>query len=819
MAWNDVPLSKNVSDRRGRNRATDQQRQQLYDAQDNYRSKRNYSIPDHTADPAYAEHKAAVAPVLDELYDQEHPTAFDKGMDHLGILADTTYRMATMQPEPDSPLAAEAGIGDIQSEYPADDEHEYVPPAMDKFDVEPVVNTEEVDTFDDRWSGEAGGDDMAYADGGMAYNDGGPVMAYADGGLIEDEEQVDDEYVDNYTEVVEEEPLPEEGGVLQFDPEPEPEPVAPEPTAEESGGDIPPEVMEAFTYGRSAHGLLPSDTGVVADPEMAPSLSDGPMPDPQGYFSGAGAAPTATVQQLERQIDPSGVMDESTRKLLAVQEAAAQGGPEAAWGVVQHYNQKANAFAAIATAAAEGSPQKPPNLAQAAEAATKALANVVDGTTTTIRAEGDRFKVSIMDALAAGAARPAEQAASVIRGAGQYLGEQYGRFSRGVIQPAAQAVGEVARATNPTTFAGEVALYVTAPQLVAWLKSGGAQPDNIIEKGGVKNSLQEAVAATPAAQPSAVPGATSVTSVTPAPVSVPGDTATGQLSFAAQRPPSAVAPAQQPQQPQRPGGATLAGDDPRWRTVNGRSYYRGEDGVERYMRKIPGLDPEVQIAIAEEFPMASQWKERAKAEREYIMNTRKDQAAQESAREIAAENTERTIAAANVRGNATLGAAGIRADSQERINEGRNQTRLEATKMAQDAKMAIARNRELNENARALQRDIRGIMQEQYRSGETSPQKMIRDLKMLRPNLEITPEDALALANYQEPQGQGGAAPAATQPAAQPAPKPQGSTSNLPAVNSRVVGKSYPEAGGRVWTGTGWMTQQGWVAKQRGSGG
>lgn len=93
-----------------------------------------------------------------------------------------------------------------------------------------------------------------------------------------------------------------------------------------------------------------------------------------GYLQSADADPQMS-RRAESEVDPEGVLDEDTRKLLAVQLAQQRGGSEASWRVLQDYRKKYDGYRAFAAAALQNQ-----DLPGAARAATQAYPNILDGT-------------------------------------------------------------------------------------------------------------------------------------------------------------------------------------------------------------------------------------------------------------------------------------------------------------------------------------------------------------------------------------------------------------------------------------------------------
>lgn len=138
--------------------------------------------------------------------------------------------------------------------------------------------------------------------------------------------------------------------------------------------------------GASTSGAIPDggddSQGAAQTQQQAPAM--GAQPDTKklvSYLMGADASPAPNVAALERAVDPQGQLDPDTRHILAINQAAKQGGQEAAWGVMQHYRKKYDAYKSFAAAALNGVQGKPPDIAAAAQAATQAYTYMPDGTT------------------------------------------------------------------------------------------------------------------------------------------------------------------------------------------------------------------------------------------------------------------------------------------------------------------------------------------------------------------------------------------------------------------------------------------------------
>lgn len=98
------------------------------------------------------------------------------------------------------------------------------------------------------------------------------------------------------------------------------------------------------------------------------------------YVMGTDAAPPQLVQAAEQKVDPNGEMDEDMRRLATISTVGSIAGPEAAWPVIQHYRKSYDTYKAYASAALNGSDDKPADLDEAIHAANQAFPNVVDGT-------------------------------------------------------------------------------------------------------------------------------------------------------------------------------------------------------------------------------------------------------------------------------------------------------------------------------------------------------------------------------------------------------------------------------------------------------
>lgn len=137
-------------------------------------------------------------------------------------------------------------------------------------------------------------------------------------------------------------------------------------------------------------GAVPVATGMTANPTApsmdGPSNPNDPITKVRGgvkriisYLMGEGAASPQQLQQAMVQADPSGQMSADDRNVVAVQRAAQEQGPEAAWKLVQANRVAYNAKQAFAYAALNGTQQKRPDLNAAIDAANQAATHVLDG--------------------------------------------------------------------------------------------------------------------------------------------------------------------------------------------------------------------------------------------------------------------------------------------------------------------------------------------------------------------------------------------------------------------------------------------------------
>jgi hypothetical protein len=97
------------------------------------------------------------------------------------------------------------------------------------------------------------------------------------------------------------------------------------------------------------------------------------------YLMGADAAHPNVIDQAAQHADPGGQMSAADRNLIAIDQVADKGGPQAAWPLVQANRVAYNAKTAFAKTALEGSQQKPADIKAAVDAANQAQSHVLDG--------------------------------------------------------------------------------------------------------------------------------------------------------------------------------------------------------------------------------------------------------------------------------------------------------------------------------------------------------------------------------------------------------------------------------------------------------
>lgn len=143
-------------------------------------------------------------------------------------------------------------------------------------------------------------------------------------------------------------------------------------------------ITKTLAYGRKKFGLPqnfsdPSggqqsfdDGGVVQTGDQ--QSQEAPLPDPRQalqYLTGAGNLSPDIAGALEKHVDPQGTMSPAQRALTAISAAPS---PDAAFGMMQHYRTRYNAYSGGAKASLDQG-----NLAHAAVHATQAMSAVPTG--------------------------------------------------------------------------------------------------------------------------------------------------------------------------------------------------------------------------------------------------------------------------------------------------------------------------------------------------------------------------------------------------------------------------------------------------------
>lgn len=190
-----------------------------------------------------------------------------------------------------------------------------------------------------------------------------------------------------------------DGGGVVPDGDGDDDDTAPTGDAQQSAPTDPMAVVKAaLLYGRQSMGLPQSfygDDQSQGDPsqQTQPGMDDGGvvpdqsqqqgqgqqgtganLPDPRqtiNYLSGGGGVQPEIADALEQHIDPQGTMDPAERTIATIMAAPS---PNAAFGLMQHYRTRFNAYGGATKAALDKG-----DLAQAAAHATSAFANVPSG--------------------------------------------------------------------------------------------------------------------------------------------------------------------------------------------------------------------------------------------------------------------------------------------------------------------------------------------------------------------------------------------------------------------------------------------------------
>lgn len=130
---------------------------------------------------------------------------------------------------------------------------------------------------------------------------------------------------------------------------------------------------QSFDEGGMVGEMGGGDGGVLPT-GGAPQQAQQRMPDPRSalqYLTGAGGVSPDIAGALEQSVDPQGQMSPGQRAIAAI---AAAPSPDAAFGMMQHYRTRYNAYSGGARAAMDKG-----DLAQAASNATQAMGNIPTG--------------------------------------------------------------------------------------------------------------------------------------------------------------------------------------------------------------------------------------------------------------------------------------------------------------------------------------------------------------------------------------------------------------------------------------------------------
>jgi len=134
---------------------------------------------------------------------------------------------------------------------------------------------------------------------------------------------------------------------------------------------------EAIPTGEPGQVPMPRPRQPQGIAEIAADGKPNPIRRIVSYLMGEGAANPQEMAAATSQLDPA--MQPSERNLLAVEQAAKQGGTEAAWKIVQGHRVAFNAKQAFGYAALNGTQQKPPDVNAAVDAANQAQSHILDG--------------------------------------------------------------------------------------------------------------------------------------------------------------------------------------------------------------------------------------------------------------------------------------------------------------------------------------------------------------------------------------------------------------------------------------------------------
>lgn len=176
---------------------------------------------------------------------------------------------------------------------------------------------------------------------------------------------------------------PDEGAIDTSDGGQQAAPAAPQASASMPNMGPPPVAQEAAqdTVGQGMS-KLGSQIGGDISQGMSNVAKSGPanvMKRIVSYLMGSDAENPAALDQAAAKVDPQGQMSGDDRNIMAIHQAHEEGGPEAAWKLMQANRVAYNAKQAFAATALNGINGKPADIAAAAQAATQASQHILDG--------------------------------------------------------------------------------------------------------------------------------------------------------------------------------------------------------------------------------------------------------------------------------------------------------------------------------------------------------------------------------------------------------------------------------------------------------
>jgi hypothetical protein len=519
------------------------------------------------------------------------------------------------------------------------------------------------------------------------------------------------------------------------------------------------------------------DQGVIPEQQDQPDQSQGQgqgQTNPQAamaYLKGAGAMDPSTAAALERNVDPRGQLDPSARKLAALKMA---GSPDKAFGLMQHYRQKFNAYNSFAKAAATGVQGKPADLRASAQAADQAYQHLPDGNAMRFMPVQGGMRVQVKPV---GGAKPKhfdegglvdddtgpndnelqqaraddreqpEQNAPIVPDRADQPSQDDGQQGDQSDGPVKQALGGKAPHEALRDF------VLSIPQYLGWLSKGG-QFDESMEKGA------DATLADAAKSPMSPMNA--------------GTAALPPQTRPAQQPTNGAPQRQQPQpnwpQPQQPQQAQGPRPTPQDPVKFGQQVGAkgGADGS-----SLQDVLHEIDQAYG---TWAGQQKPRmlARAEaRQHWMDNRA---------KVEAEQT---------KGAGALERAKVMGGSRERVAETNQQGHIQGIGMQQEG--AGQRNERSNQTKTNISREKESGVESRF--GRAEAGRTDRSIAMNQPSAIGDPKKMQQARQSMQPQQQAPQRPQAQGQQPQPAPE----------AAKRVAGTVYQTPKGPLtWTGTGW---------------